>query len=173
MTQERVIDPEIINALNPNEAKIEVKFLGREKYKILAGHKPPLSGTFRYESFEIAFTDVEDVDDIPDVIWNKWEELKVKHKRSSHETETLEGIVKNFIKGFGEQALEDNDWETAINASDVITKGGVLNDSQTMEKLSEVIFNLSDIFYSPSSVIASHIQNRKDLRLEIPNSTSI
>lgn len=46
--------------------------------------------------------------------------------------------VKAFLEGFGTQALESNDWMTALNAFDIATDGNVQSNEKLMAKLREV-----------------------------------
>ena len=179
MTQERKIDHEVLQALGITELKSyqsslhQIKEIGRNKYMILRDSIKPLYGSFRYHDFEIHFSKVPDVSAVPDTIWDAWGKIKISHTRSRWDNETLENMVKTFLKGFGEQAFQLNDLETAINSSDVITEGGVLNDPYTMERLRETVFQLRHSEKPERGLeIANMIQTRIDKRITLPSTSS-
>lgn len=45
--------------------------------------------------------------------------------------------LEGFTKGFGEAALDAKDWETAIQAYNIATEGGIIHNAEVIKKLGE------------------------------------
>ncbi|MEK7580816.1 MAG: hypothetical protein AAB512_00895 [Patescibacteria group bacterium] len=45
--------------------------------------------------------------------------------------------LEGFTKGFGEAALDTKDWETAIQAYNIATEGGIIHNAEVIKKLGE------------------------------------
>ncbi len=72
----------------------------------------------------------------------------------------VEAKMKAFCQGFGEEALQNQDYISAINALDISTEGGILQNEQGINQLRQVA--QSD--KTTGIKIAEAIQERLDLR---------
>lgn len=68
--------------------------------------------------------------------------------------------LKDWLRGFGNRALVRDDWGTAVNALDLATDGGFINDAEVMGKLRE----LASADKMKGVEIARVIQGRIDKR---------
>jgi hypothetical protein len=74
--------------------------------------------------------------------------------------EKLDAGVQAFIEGWGTKALEANDWQTVINAFDIITDDGVMQRQDIISRLA----NLNKENPSTRVEIAEAVQKRVNLR---------
>ena len=68
--------------------------------------------------------------------------------------------LKEWLRGFGERALERDDWETAVRALDLATDGDFINEPKVIDRLKEIAGDDK----IKRVEIASLIQHRLDKR---------
>ncbi len=84
--------------------------------------------------------------DLPRDLYKAWQKRE-NHLRESYgkreqpypEDDTYyKDNTRAFLEGFGTGALEANDWDTAINAFDLTTAGGVIQNEAAISKMKEL-----------------------------------
>jgi hypothetical protein len=74
-------------------------------------------------------------DDLPDKLIGGLEYLKGNF--SKNEYLKMQRLIKHFIRAYGQEAENNGLWETAVNAYDITSKNGVINNKEVMEKLKQ------------------------------------
>lgn len=101
---------------------------------------------------------VKKVEELPDVVMETWEVSKHLHDED-HNKRAL-SHVDAWLGGFFNVAFGNGDWRSGINAADVTTDGGIINDNIVMGELKKIAAKDK----REGVQIARHIQERIDRR---------
>lgn len=105
----------------------------------------------------VEFTELQD---IPDLLIDVWAHriVPATDDIDSVIEEKKEQYVKDLVVGIGDKAFDQKDWQTAVNAYDNITEGGVIASEEFQKKLQELSLDRGN--YSDRENIAKAIAKR-------------
>lgn len=70
--------------------------------------------------------------DVPEELFQCWQKAKAEGSIPQDDAElaqATERYVNDVLRGFAQDAIEEEDWQSLVNTYDVITEGGVLNSN--------------------------------------------
>lgn len=140
--------------------KEDLKSAGSNTYQILNKEEGKIS-QMEIEVPEIGILpkgSVKKVRELPDVVMETWEVSKHLHDED-HNRRALSHIDA-WLGGFLNAAFRNGDWISGINAADVTTDGGIINDNLVMGELKKIAAKDK----REGVQIARHIQGRIDRR---------
>lgn len=79
---------------------------------------------------------VRNLSEVPDALVAKTDQLKSGTKLE--DWRRYEEERKHYLMGIGSGALEEGDWQTAVNAFDVAAEGGILQNQTAQEKIKDL-----------------------------------
>lgn len=103
-----------------------------------------------------------EISSVPDQIVEAWYSQRQRQQFLDANDPELQQATNQFvrftIKGYGDEAFMHRDWQTSVNAADIITEGGVLHSDYLRKKIEALNLNSQD--YSQRISIAKAIQAR-------------
>lgn len=83
---------------------------------------------------------IRHANELPDALIKERQAILHIHPqaRNPKEDAKFQEAMKRFIKGYGTAALESGDWQTAINAFDIVTEDGILQNQEVMTQLRDL-----------------------------------
>jgi len=158
------ISQEDVNQLNREKREFELylqglKGKGHEYYRQIARGlpiNPPTLDT----NFSMPTSD--NPASIPDMTVSAIEQNQGSLNPQS--VRKIKAGMKIILEDFGQAALTNNDWQTAVNAYDVATENGIMHNPQVLSQLRTV----SESDKAVGVEIAQAIQQRQNLRKPNP-----
>ena len=171
------INPEILTSLGLNQEDVdELNKTRIEEQRVLDGLR--ITGANIFKDFgvgpnppSIRIQVDEEVyvsastpkpDQLPDQLMDNLTKLKADgHLPETHEPRGKKRL-ETFLIGFGQQALNDGAWRSALNALDISTDGGILQHRFAMDKFREIAEADKTVGVEIAQAIQERINRRND-----------
>ena len=147
------ISPEILTSLGLNQEDVDELNKARiEEQKVLNGLR--ITGTNTFTDYRVGpnppsiriqinekgyvSATAPKPDQLPDQLIDNWNKLKTDTQLPEIYEPIGEKRLKAFLLGFGNQALNDSDWRSALSALDLSTDGGIMQNRYALDKFREI-----------------------------------
>lgn len=147
------IDPQILSSLgltpedvqNYNRQKLEdeealseLKEQGAKLYSDIQRGFKSVDANIRGLLFSVMNASPKQAHLTPVIFFDTLEKAKLQRETNPEYYKKIEKDLHALIEGYGQAALDNNDWQSAVNAFDLVTDGGILSNQNAMTKLGEL-----------------------------------
>ena len=170
------ISPEILTSLGLNQEDVDELIKARiEEQKVLNGLR--ITGTNTFTDYRVGpnppsiriqineegyvSATAPKPDQLPDQLIDNWNKLKTDTQLPEIYEPIGEKRLKAFLLGFGNQALNDSDWRSALSALDLSTDGGIMQNRYALDKFREIAGGNKAVGVEIAQAIQERIDRRK------------
>lgn len=111
--------------------------------------------------------------DLPSHLVEEWKRRRTWGHFLPEEVPVMSHRINAFLVGYGEAALDNADWKTAVEALDLVLEGGISASEEHMKKLGTLADSLKQKGQFMEAVyMMARIQEKVDIRQQ-PTSSSV